>query len=725
MRLSPAFKIAVFVTSFVISVIYFNEWRSPVSQRGAVLPAATAQTGGVFDIWLKARESADAPNDQKVTLYKKSKALVIGNDHYSGGWPQLSNGIKDAEEVAKGLKAQGFEVTLEKDLKSEELDRILKNFFVREGADVDTRLLLWFAGHGYTVRDEGYIVPVDAPSPKADADFREKAISLRRFGEYMREANARHVLAIFDSCFGGTVFDVARSMPPPAITLATTERVREFISSGEAEQQVSDDGTFRKLFLDVLAGKEPDADANHDGYVTGTELGLFLQQKMTNLTNNRQTPRYGKLNALGYDRGDFVFQVGKPDVPITATTPNPSAAEVAQLCQSLANNPSPAVVQSLLETYKGTPIATCARARLEELSKRQAVVQPPVAAPQPPKPIQNTQVPVVAPIAPTPVVAPIASTVSSGSCGSAPFAVSLSSRSAKPLSAAEECALKPKDVFRECENCPDMVVVPAGSFMMGSPPGDGNRRDDEGPQQMVTFAKPFAVGRVHVTVDQYAAFVGETGYYPWNACEKWPGSREHNGSWRDPGFAQEGSHPVVCVSWDDAKAYAEWMSKKTGKPYRLLKEEEFEYAARGRASPGAYSRFWFGDNDRDICRYANSFDQKAQATWTIYQSWRPASLAPCNDGYAYTSPAGRYEPNAFGLYDMAGNAWQWTEDCYTHNYAPAAPSFGSGPSCLHVVRGGYFGDPPAELRAAARHSAGASRPAGYEIGFRVARTLIP
>jgi hypothetical protein len=101
-------------------------------------------------------------------------------------------------------------------------------------------LLLWFAGHGYTVRDEGYIVPVDAPGPKADPAFRDKAISLRRFGEYMREANFRHVLAIFDSCFSGTVFNTARSMPPPAITLATTEPVREFISSGEADQTVSD-----------------------------------------------------------------------------------------------------------------------------------------------------------------------------------------------------------------------------------------------------------------------------------------------------------------------------------------------------------------------------------------------------------------------------------------------------------------------------------------------------
>jgi tetratricopeptide (TPR) repeat protein len=273
---------------------------------------------GSVDVWLKAREATDAPDEQKVTLYQKSKALVIGIDHYDGrGWPILSNGIKDAEEIARGLTVQGFQVTIRKDLKSDELDRALKTFFIYEGSASNTRLLLWFAGHGYTLNGEGYIVPADAPSPKDEPEFRDKAISLRRFGEYMREANAKHVLAVFDSCFSGSVFNVARSLPPPAITLATTQPVREFISSGEAEQQVSDDGTFRKLFLDVLAGKEPDADANHDGYVTGTELGLFLHQKMTNLTNNRQTPRYGKLNALGYDRGDFVFQVGKPNVPVT------------------------------------------------------------------------------------------------------------------------------------------------------------------------------------------------------------------------------------------------------------------------------------------------------------------------------------------------------------------------------------------------------------------------
>jgi len=345
---------------------------------------AQTSAAGILEVWLKARESANAPDSEKVTLYLKSKALVIGNDAYDGrSWPTLSNGVRDAEQVAKGLAAQGFEVTLKKNLKSDELDHTLKNFFIYEGAEQNSRLLIWFAGHGDTIDGEGYIVPVDAPSPQNDARFRDKAISLRRFGEYMREARARHVLAIFDSCFSGSVFNVARSLPPPAITLATTQPVREFISSGDAEQQVSDDGTFRRLFLDALAGKEPQADANGDGYVTGTELGLFLHQKVTDLTNNRQTPRYGKLNALGYDRGDFVFQVGKLDAPTNSASGSSSQpgqqsfSESAQAWAVTQGTNSVAVLEEFERQFGDTPYGPMAHARLQELKRSQTAAIPP------------------------------------------------------------------------------------------------------------------------------------------------------------------------------------------------------------------------------------------------------------------------------------------------------------------------------------------------------------
>jgi formylglycine-generating enzyme required for sulfatase activity len=134
---------------------------------------------------------------------------------------------------------------------------------------------------------------------------------------------------------------------------------------------------------------------------------------------------------------------------------------------------------------------------------------------------------------------------------------------AAPLTAVQERGLKAKDTFRECKDCPEMVVVPAGRFTMGSPSGEKERASDEGPQHVVTIGKAFAVGKFHVTRDQFAVFATETGFAAHSGCD-----------WRNPDFTQEGSHPVVCVSWDDANAYANWLAKKTGKPYRLLSEAE-------------------------------------------------------------------------------------------------------------------------------------------------------
>jgi formylglycine-generating enzyme required for sulfatase activity len=278
-----------------------------------------------------------------------------------------------------------------------------------------------------------------------------------------------------------------------------------------------------------------------------------------------------------------------------------------------------------------------------------------------------------------------------------------------PLNAAQERELKPKDSFKECADCPEMVVVPAGSFTMGSLPGEKGRvSNDESPQHLVTIGRAFAVGKFHVTRDQFASFVQKTGYAASTTC---------GGGWRDPDFVQEGTHPVVCVNWDDAKAYVDWAAKETGKPYRLLSEAEWEYAARGRTSPGEYPRFWFGDDEREICRYGNFGDR-----------WK---FAPCNDGYDHTSPVGHYEPNAFGLYDMAGNAQQWTADCYHHSYdgSPVDGSAWTSESCDYgrVVRGGSWGTVfPRELRAASRGGCACGITVGNaDIGFRLARTLTP
>jgi formylglycine-generating enzyme required for sulfatase activity len=317
------------------------------------------------------------------------------------------------------------------------------------------------------------------------------------------------------------------------------------------------------------------------------------------------------------------------------------------------------------------------------------------------------------------VAPPVAPTVPAGDPCSGAVTASFPSRCAAPLTAAQERRLKPKDSFKECADCPEMVVVPAGAFTMGSPEKEEGHYKDESPQHVVTIGQQFAVGKLHVTVDQFEVFVRETGYAASSKCYIFEGSEwkeRADRSWRNPGFVQAGSHPVVCVSWDDANAYARWLAKKTGKPYRLLSEAEWEYAARGQTSPGAYPRFWFGNDAKDLCRYSNFWDQKAGGTG-----------APCNDGYDRTSPAGHYTPNVFGLYDMAGNVWQWTADCYHDSYN-GAPADGSAWTTAgicnsgRVVRGGSWGnDNPRDLRAAVRSSNNVEY---YSFGFRLARTLI-
>ena len=290
-------------------------------------------------------------------------------------------------------------------------------------------------------------------------------------------------------------------------------------------------------------------------------------------------------------------------------------------------------------------------------------------------------------------------------CGG-PVTASFPSRCARPLTTAQLQALMPGDAFRECENCPEMVVVPAGSFAMGAAAGDNHSLPSEGPRHVVKIARPFAVGRLHVTRDQFAAFVSETGYRGAGTPCLEGGRRSASGSWRDPGFVQQGADPVVCVSPDDAGAYAHWLTDRTGSRYRLLSEAEFEYAARGRTTPGRYPRFWFGDDARDICRFANG------------------DTRGCDDGFGHTAPAGHYPPNAFGLSDMAGNASQWVLDCWHASYA-GAPADGSAwtTACTGaglVTRGGSWSADQALLRAAAR------RPAAEpddRVGMRLARDL--
>ena len=303
---------------------------------------------------------------------------------------------------------------------------------------------------------------------------------------------------------------------------------------------------------------------------------------------------------------------------------------------------------------------------------------------------------------------------------------------ARSAQEAPRAAQRPGAVFQDCADCPHMVVVPAGEFTMGSPAAEIGRGLDEGPQRQVQIARPFALGRSEVTVAEFRRFVEEAGYrteaerdtraqgcagfiYADPAAPD-PGSPPYT-SWRSPGLAQAqaDTHPVLCVSWNDARAYAQWLQKKTGKRYRLPSEAEWEYA--GRAGSGS-SRYW-GDDPVQACRYANVADQSRFQTWSFGQKH------DCTDGHYFTAPVGGYAPNRFGLYDMIGNVWEWTEDCWNASYA-GAPADGSawlaGDCTQRVLRGGSWSTVPRYARSATRFR----NPADYRdnlTGFRLARPL--
>ena len=273
-------------------------------------------------------------------------------------------------------------------------------------------------------------------------------------------------------------------------------------------------------------------------------------------------------------------------------------------------------------------------------------------------------------------------------------------------------------LFRDCPECPEMVVVPAGSFQMGASVREAGSGDSERPRHLVTIRNALAVGRHEVTRGQYAAFIKATRHRSEGSCYIWIGAEWVNQpgrSWRDPDFAQNDEHPAVCVSWHDAKAYVAWLAAKTEKPYRLLSESEWEYAARGGTRT---SRFW-GDDPGLACEHANVHDSETQNA--RHFDWEAHD---CRDGYAETAPVGRFKPNAFGLYDVLGNVWEWVEDCQTINYI-GAPSDGSprlSDDCpQRVYRGGGWSG-PASVRSATRNGNAPSYRSQL-LGFRVALPL--
>lgn len=271
---------------------------------------------------------------------------------------------------------------------------------------------------------------------------------------------------------------------------------------------------------------------------------------------------------------------------------------------------------------------------------------------------------------------------------------------ASPLQAAQKPPA-PSTVFKDCENCPEMVVLPAGSFVMGTPDDEVGRQHDEGPQRTVTFAKSFAISRYQVTAAELDAYIKQSGVVIKNGDER-PGRWCEAGK---PSYEQGPRQPAVCVDYHEVQAYAQWLSKRTGHTYRMLSEAEREYGARA-GSTGPFPFPFDKEGEYQISQHANTYGPK--------------------DGYAYSSPVGSYPPNAFGVYDMHGNVYEWVADCWHDSYE-GAPVDGSAwiddAQCdLVQIRGNDWGEPPIFSRSGNRNNA-YKNTRGDWIGFRVAREL--
>ncbi len=258
--------------------------------------------------------------------------------------------------------------------------------------------------------------------------------------------------------------------------------------------------------------------------------------------------------------------------------------------------------------------------------------------------------------------------------------------------------ISPGSMFRDCLDCPEMVVIAPGQFNMGSPEKEQGHNPDEEPQHQVSIAREFAIGRYEITFKEWDACVSA------NACDHIP----HDEDWgRD-------NRPVINVSWHDAQEYVQWLSEKTGEKYRLPSESEWEYAARAGTTT---ARFW---KDRQLaCPFANVYDLTARRVHKL--EWQNFN---CADGAQSTAPVGGYLANDFGLHDMLGNVWEWVSDCWTPNYvdAPADGAARTDGDCRRrVMRGGSWQNVDWATRSSFRGWNGAMGRTNH-IGFRIARS---
>ena len=678
-------------------------------------------------------------------------ALVIGNGAYGPTTTPLRNPTNDARDMATALGAVGFEVTLKLDVDRDQMRRAVIEFgrSLREGGVG----LFYFSGHAVQLAGNNYMIPIGAEVDTEDY-VEVETVEINDVLARMGGADNRLNIVILDACrnnpFKGIFRAVTRGL---AQTLAPSGT---FLAYAAAPGQLALDGkgTRNSPYTTALLQTLEEPGLRLEDVFKRTRI------KVLESTDGYQTPWTGSSIT-----GEFYFRLPEPiqarPTPsrVTATDPAPDV----MFWSAVRDSRTAGDFETFLEVYPDSVLVPLARRRLRDLqlSTETAALEPeralgpePASGPvidhaaieraldlsrdqrreiqfalaelghdpgsidgilgersraaigawqraggdQPTRYLTESQ---VAALVDTVDPAELASLWAQagdsesermlalfrgGAIGQGDLGRFLEQRRAAPAVGVGSRTPGPSSVFRDCPACPEMVVVPAGAFTMGSPPDEPGRDEDEEPQHRVSISRPFAVGKYEVT------------FAEWDACEA-DGGCDHQAD--DQGWGRD-DRPAINVSWDDAKRYVAWLSRKTRASYRLLSEAEWEYVGRA----GSSTIYWWGQHlgrgyaDCDGCG----------SQWDNQQ----------------TAAVGRFDANAFGVHDTTGNVWEWIEDCWHDNYDDAptdGSAWSSGGDCgRRILRGGSWNNEPWLVRSAAR----AWSLPGYRsgtIGFRVARTI--
>jgi formylglycine-generating enzyme required for sulfatase activity len=585
------------------------------------------------------RVQIQTPGGQAIDLYQSYHALVVGVERYDH-WPPRTNAVQDARDVSRGLRRIGASVRLLTDPTKQQLQLALDEFAQQAGADADNGLIFYFAGNTHTAvttegRATGWIIPKDAPDQvQVTEDIDEFAISAERIAALAIQIQSRHVLFLIDAPFSADLFQVES----PVLKVVNSDNAspgRQFITAGPGDEPAAGQSLFKRYLLQGLRGE---ADLVHDGVVSASELALFLSNRVSKLTGDQQHPQFGFIKETGGMGGEFMVQM--TDRPHAMSRLFVNAQPVSSTIRILNIKPH---FRQGIELDPGRYLLQVSADGFETIEKW----------------------------------------INLAAGEDRTEAVKLSK-----LSELDDALTNSLGM--------GFILIRPGSFMMGSPDGEPGRSNDES-RHRVRLTHRYFMQSTEVTVGQFKQFVQSTGYKTeaekgggcWTAGDGRRWTQNPGSSWQKPGVMDiKDNLPVICVTWNDAAAFAQWLSGKERRTYRLPTEAEWEYAGRAGISTPFSSGRCLSTDEANYGRVGYAY----QKCTTVFRNKRGR---PVN--------VGSLTPNPWKLHNIHGNVSEWCRDWYgIYPSGSATNPEGPGAGTERVMRGGHWQADAAGCRSARR-----------------------